>query len=321
MKLLTTTLQDIIEQVVQNPAVQDKMAIYRTHACIGNLVEYQDPFFPSIKHSIQVGDDCAALPDGQGGHLLFASEGIIPSFINHHPWFAGYSAVMVNISDICSMGGLPMAVTDVLWLQEQKDGEEIWKGMKAASEAYNVPIVGGHTCYRSGEKHLAVSIMGKATNLLTSYDAQPDEVLLMAVDLNGSYFENYPFWNASTTSLPLRLQKNMRLMYQVAELGLSKSAKDISMGGIIGTLAMLMNTSNVGAHVQLEQIPKPAEVSWEKWLVSFPSFGYLVTAPKENAQKIKCLFEQHAIACEAIGEITIQRELKISGMGECTIIA
>ena len=43
----------------------------------------------------RLGDDCAAIPDGDGW-LLFAAEGMLPSFIADDPWFAGYSAVMVT---------------------------------------------------------------------------------------------------------------------------------------------------------------------------------------------------------------------------------
>lgn len=51
-----------------------------------------------------VGDDCAAIADGDG-YLLLAAEGLLPQFLASDPWFAGWSAVMVNVSDIYAMGG------------------------------------------------------------------------------------------------------------------------------------------------------------------------------------------------------------------------
>ena len=75
---------------------------------------------------IAVGDDCAAIPDGNG-FLLFAIEGFIDSFVAADPWFAGYCGVMVNLSDIAAMGGRPIAVVDALW---------------AAEEAGAVPLLG-----------------------------------------------------------------------------------------------------------------------------------------------------------------------------------
>lgn len=316
MEVATITLKEILEEVMENTSVQDKVSICRTHTSLGASISYQDPFDTSLKSNIGIGDDCAAIPDGQGGYLLFASEGIIPSFVNNHPWFAGYSAVMVNISDVCAMGGLPMALTDVLWLKDREDGEQIWKGMQAAAENYGVPIVGGHTCYHSDKKHVAVSILGKASKLLTSYDAEPGDELLMAIDLNGKYFQEYPFWNASTESKPEKLQRNMRLLREIAENGWSKTAKDISMGGLLGTLAMLLHTSRVGAHIDLQTVPKPTHVPWTKWLLSFPSYGYLLTAKSEATKQIIQLFEKQGIVCASIGRITTAKGLSVSFQDE-----
>jgi selenophosphate synthetase-related protein len=36
-----------------------------------------------------VGDDCAAIPDGDG-YLLFAIEGFMNEFVAGDPWFAGW---------------------------------------------------------------------------------------------------------------------------------------------------------------------------------------------------------------------------------------
>lgn len=313
-----TSLQDLIERVKNNISVKDKIAIHTTHAAIGDTVAFQDPLIASNQAVVLIGDDCAAIPDGHGGYMLFAAEGIIPAFVQAHPWFAGYSAVMVNISDVCAMGGLPLAVTDVLWLQDQEDGKEIWAGMQAASQAYGVPIVGGHTCYRSEQqKHLSVAVLGKASqHLLTSYDAQAGDTLLMAIDLNGGYFESYPFWNASTSASSAHLQAIMRLPYEIAEKGLSSCAKDISMGGIVGTLAMLLHTSGVGAQLDLGKIPKPPLVDWEKWLLSFPSYGYLLTAKPDKVAEIQAVFQRQSIACEPIGEVEASAGLTVSLLDE-----
>src|SRR5689334_11055275 len=63
---------------------------------------------------VQVGDDCAAIPAGDGW-TLFAIEGFINAFVAADPWFAGWCGVMVNLSDVAAMGGRPIAVVDALW--------------------------------------------------------------------------------------------------------------------------------------------------------------------------------------------------------------
>ncbi|WP_258104319.1 sll0787 family AIR synthase-like protein [Marinoscillum sp. MHG1-6] len=298
-----TSEETLLRELYANSNVHDKVDIGQTYASLGDEVSHFN-FLTGSSEQIQLGDDCAAIKDGQGGYLLFASEGIIHQFTRSHPWFAGYSAIMVNISDICSMGGLPIAVTDVLWTQSRESAKDLWEGMVCASEAYGVPIVGGHTCYRSENTQLAVSIIGQAKNLLTSFGAQGGENIMMAVDLDGDYFEDYPFWNASTTSSPEKLQEIIQLPRLIANEGLSKCAKDISMGGVIGTLDMLCRTSKVGATIDIQSVPKPENSDLKKWLLSFPSYGYIFTCSPENSSAISSIFSRHKITCKTIGKIT-----------------
>jgi len=315
-------LREIVEALLANPLVQDKLLIERAYAHSGAST-FVDPanlmLTDTEKFEIRNGDDCAAIPNGDGTYTLFAAEGLIQNFVRNSPWFAGYSAIMVNISDICSMGGLPVAVTNVLWSKDKDASEEIWNGMVRASNDYGVPIVGGHTCY-GNDLNLAVSIIGKAKKLLTSFDAKEGDKLLMAIDLNGAYFEHYPFWNASTTSSPEKLQRNMRFMHEIAEDGLSCTAKDISMGGIIGTLGMLLRTSEKGAVVDLDQIPIPENIDLLKWLVSFPSFGYLLTATEHNVDAIIEKFRSGGITCAIIGEINDSRKIALAKNKEIEIL-
>jgi len=290
----------------------DKRTIQQTYKAIGNETK-SSVFFPDDNAAILLGDDTAAIRQKDGSYLLLAAEGIVSHFLKSDPWFAGYSAVMVNISDICAMGGLPVAVTNTLYSFEAKDNEAIWEGMLAASKAYGVPIVGGHSCYHSAINALSVSILGKAThNILSSFDAQPNDALLLAIDLNGSYYKEFPFWNASTTNSSEKLQKMAQLPYEIANKKWSKVAKDISMGGIIGTLLMLLNTSKVGAEINIESITKPEGTTWEKWLSSFPSYGFLLSCPPEHIKNIQTLFTDNGINCDHIGSINKQPDLFIN---------
>ena len=77
------------------------------------------------RRDVRLGDDCAAIPDGDR-YLLLAAEGMLPSFVADDPWFAGYSAVMVNISDVAAMGGHAIAVVDILWSGAGETSEAIW---------------------------------------------------------------------------------------------------------------------------------------------------------------------------------------------------
>lgn len=312
MKLECTNILSEIAVLRKHPHILDKQNIEDTYRTIGNEV-MSSVFFDKKSTNIKLGDDTAAIPQEDGSHLLVAAEGIVTDFLENDPWFAGYSAIMVNISDICSMGGLPIAVTDTLYAKNAADTALIWEGMLAASKNYGVPIVGGHTCYHNIKKALSVSILGKSSQyLLTSFDAKPEDELLIITDINrGAYYKEYPFWNASTTTSPKVLQQLAKLPHEIANNQWSNCAKDISMGGIIGTLLMLMNTSNIGIKLNLNKLTKPNDIPWKKWLVSFPSYGYIMTCKPKFVNLIQQLFQQYDIQCDHVGSVTTNKQLHI----------
>lgn len=266
---------------------------------------------------ILLGDDCAAIPDGDG-YLLLAAEGMLPILVDTDPWFAGWSAIMVNVSDIYAMGGKAIAVVDTLW-SDRLDNKALWAGMKAASEAYNVPIVGGHTNCHSPYKALSVAILGRAKQLISSFKAQPGDLLLVAVDLQGTSHPQYNFWNAATTASPVQLRENLAILPHLAENGLCDAGKDISMGGIIGTLLMLLETSNCGAVLNLDAIPCPEELSLERWLVSFPSYGFLLSVRPDNVAAVKSCFRKHSLVCEVVGEVQQDQKLLLTSATESVV--
>ena len=263
-----------------------------------------------LDQAVALGDDCAAISDG-GGYLLFAIEGMVSDFVSAMPWFAGYSSVMVNVSDIYAMGGRPLAVVDALWSQGSEAAEQVLAGMAAASVAYGVPIVGGHTNTRSDAAQLAVSIIGRANALLSSFNAQPGDSLMMAVDLRGRFEEPYPFWNASVDAPSERLRADLELLPRLAESGLCDAAKDISMAGTLGTALMLLECSQVGARIDLERIPKPDGVALSRWVTAFPSFGYLLSVRTHQVEAVQAQFDERSLACAVIGSVESARQVML----------
>lgn len=267
---------------------------------------------------ILLGDDCAAIPDSDG-YLLLAAEGMLPLLVETEPWFAGWCSVMVNVSDIYAMGGRPIAVVDTVWSQSTLVGEPLWEGMRAAAKTYNVPIVGGHTNCRSSYNALSVAILGRANHLLTSFNARPGDLLMVAVDFRGKPHPKYPFWNAATEANPVQLREDLAILPQLAELGLCDAGKDISMGGIIGTLLMLLETSGAGAVLNLDAIPRPAEVSLDWWLLCFPSYGFLLSIRPEKAQAVQAQFHRQGLVCEVIGEVRASHQLILQSQEESVL--
>lgn len=272
-----------------------------------------------LAQAVAVGDDCAALADGDG-YLLFAIEGLVSDFVETMPWFAGYSSVMVNISDVYAMGGRPLAVVDALWSDGLDAAAEILAGIAAASNAYGVPVVGGHSNTRSAEPQLAVSILGRANALLSSFNAQPGDRLVMAVDLRGRFEDPYPFWNASVGAPAGRLRDDLELLPQLAESGLCDAAKDISMAGVLGTSLMLLECSGVGARIDLDAIPRPEHVDFERWLSAFPSYGFVLSVRDEHVDEVLARFAQRGLACASIGSVDASREVVLTQQSDSALL-
>jgi AIR synthase-related protein len=250
--------------------------------------------------AVPVGDDCAAIPDGDG-FLLFAIEGFINEFVAADPWFAGWCGVMVNVSDVAAMGGRAIAVVDAVWANG--DADALLAGMRAASEAYGVPIVGGHTNLRTDRFQLSVAVLGRARRLLTSFDARAGERLVAAIDLRGRYRAPFANWEAATDAPPARLRGDLDILPAIAEAGLAKAAKDISQGGIVGTAAMLAECSGVEILIDVDAVPRPDGVARDRWLSSFPSFGHVLSVAEKNVPAVLRAFTERGIAAADIGAV------------------
>ena len=261
------------------------------------------------------GDDCAALPDGHGGWTLFAGEGFIPGFVNADPWFAGWCGVMVNISDVLAMGGRPTAVVNAIWAPDAVAAGPVLQGMAAASHAYGVPIVGGHSNLGASELNLSVSVLGHATHLMTSFDAVPGDVLICAVDHRGSYRAPFDNWQAALDAPHHRLRNDAALMAELAATGDVNACKDISQAGIPGTALMLAECSGVGIDIDVASIPLPGGVACDRWLRSFPSFGFLMTVAPEKVAGVVGTFTKSDISAAVIGSVNAGCKVTLSAHG------
>jgi hypothetical protein len=66
-------------------------------------------------------------------------------------------------------------------------------------------------------------------------------------------------------------------MIDSVALARPRSAKDVSMAGVAGTLGMLAEASGCGAVLDVARVPRPAGATMGDWLTCFPGFGMLTT--------------------------------------------
>lgn len=257
------------------------------------------------------GDDAAAIPDGDG-YTLLAAEGMLPSFVAADPWFAGYCAVMVNVSDVLAMGGRPLAVVDVLFAGDGEQPAEALRGMRDAALAFGVPVVGGHTGKISSEgSYLAAAIVGRARKLITSFDARPGDELIALFDLRGAYRGSAPYFDAATRRSSDSLRALLALLPELAEAELTCAGKDVSMAGVVGTLTMLCEGSGVGASLSLDALPRPHGVELGRWLTTFPSFGFLLAVPARHASEVHARCRRLGVESARVGAFTEAQQIEL----------
>ncbi len=291
----------MLDRILDSLHASRGLAHKRDIACVLSHLLPSGPNRDTLPDGVLVGDDCAALPD-RDGWLLFAIEGFLNDFVQADPFFAGYCGVMVNVSDIFAMGGRPLAVVDALWSRDHQHARPMLDGLRTAAHIYGTPIVGGHSNTRNDREQLSVAVLGRASRLMTSFDARPGDVLVLAIDLRGSYREPFSNWDASTAAEASRLRADLDLLPGLAEEGLCAAAKDISQAGIIGTIMMLLECSGVGGLIDVTAVPRPIDIAPERWLIStFPSYGFVLAVAERSVKTVCDRFHARGIACAPVG--------------------
>ena len=270
------------------------------------------------------GEDSAAInlrELGQNDVILFTNDAMRSQFVEKHPREAGYFCVVVNVKDIYAMGGTPLGFLSVISFNNEDTLKEIVYGLKKGAEVFKCPPLGGHIIPDAPVPSLDCSTIGSARKdeVLYSHGSRPGDALIVAIDTDG---KETPFTGFDNTSFknPDIVRKNFETITTIAHLKFATSCKDISMPGIIGTLAMMLEVAGNGAIVNVTKVPKPDSITLEDWLKVNPGFGYLITTHPNLAQETLTVFEKYNLAAVVVGEITEDKRLAITdGKIESTV--
>ena len=296
----------MIETIRNFPGVTRKNAI---HEVVDLFPTYD------FKHVVAAeGEDAAVLECGNMC-VLFAADGIMEKLMHSDPFLAGYYAVLVNVNDIAAMGGRPLGMVDVMSFKEGTIGSEILKGMKAGVEKFNVPLVGGHTHPDCNYDSIEISIIGsvKKSDVLLSSTAKAGDDIVFVIDLDGRFPESVPYSYDSTSFKPNELvQAQMEAVCTVAERHLAHACKDMSNPGHVGTLAMMLESSDKGAIVDVTKIPVPEGVDEYKWAVTYYGCAFVFACDPEHSQEIIDIFSEVSCAGAVVGKVDDSKILKIT---------
>lgn len=274
------------------------------------------PLSPRIDgNDILLGDDAAAIKSGDG-FLLLAAEGVYQPLLESNPYLAGRTSVLTNVNDIYAMGGRPVALVDVLFYKNESSAGDVLRGIRDNAERYGVPVVGGHTTLDAEAGALSVFILGKAERLLSGFNALPGDDLILAAALEGKFYPTFNFWDSSSGLSDNDLVWQLEILPGLAESGLADAARDVSMAGLIGSALMMLESSKAGAEIFIDRIPAPKDVPLQKWMLTFPSYGFVISSRPGKTQYIKDRFRDAGLACETIGKVTDDCRVFFSAGGQ-----
>ena len=291
-------MKDIVARIRNYPGILRKQPIQQVVDLLSQTLRFGNQL-PSY------GDDAAVIPWGDE-YLLVAADGMMTGLLVNEPYAAGKASVMVTVNDIYSMGGRPIGMVNVLASGEDTQRRRIVEGIEKGCRKLQVPMLGGHLHPDSPVDcpALSVTIIGHAKKLLRSHLAATGDRLVLAVDLDGrAGCRSVVSWDANSGKSPEALRHRLEALPLVAESEAAFAAKDVSNAGILGTAAIMLENSGKGADIDLDAIPRPDSLTLEQWLLCFQSFGFILSVPPENIDRVFSIFSERGITAAAIGGV------------------
>ncbi|MGI5133006.1 MSMEG_0567/sll0787 family protein [Pseudonocardia sp. CA-107938] len=224
-----------------------------------------------------VGDDGAPVP---GTDLVAACDAILPSMVERDPEWAGWCGVLVNVNDLSAMGAAPLGLLDAVAGRDASFMARVLAGLRAASTAWGVPVLGGHT-QLGVPAALSVTALGRADRPVPAGGGRPGHAVRLTADLGGGWRRGHTGrqWDSTTG----RSTEELRLIGSAVARTAPAAAKDVSMAGLVGTLGMLAEASGCGAVLDVAAVPRPEGATAGDWLTCFPGSAFLTADAPDRA--------------------------------------
>jgi thiamine-monophosphate kinase len=223
-----------------------------------------------------IGDDCAVIPLNDKEVLLVTTDMLIEDshFIKNKisPFNLGQKSLMVNLSDIAAMGGTPGSAylsiglpggTEVEWI------DEFFKGIKSVCHEYSVFLLGGDTtkssdrlvinfvvlgtCISTGVKRRSAAIPG---DIICINDFVGDSGGGLQILLNNLPEDNNSKFLIKRHNCPRANVREGKWLSGWEEI---HAMIDIS-DGIESDIHRIMESSKVGAEIELDRVPVSEEL-------------------------------------------------------------
>jgi uncharacterized protein len=259
------------------------------------------------------GDDAAIVEDGGDGALVLAAEAILPAFLAAQPRVAGVAGVVTALNDLAATAARPLALLDTLIAGSEELIAETLAGLRAGAALYGVPVVGGHTTLVAGDPSLATFAVGRATAPLRASAARVGDAVCLAACLEGASVDGpggLSFFSHLRGPRRERAGEDLAIVREAAEAGEAWAARDVSMPGAAGSLLQLMESAGgLGCALRVDRLPIPDGVPLDRWLVTFPSYGFLLVG---DPAPLEARFTAAGLSCAHVGVLDGTGRLRLA---------
>jgi thiamine-monophosphate kinase len=292
----------------------------------------QEEGFETPGVTLGVGDDAAAFKPREGYEVLVTCDCLeegrhyLHGLIN--PVDLGRRAMIVNISDIGAMGGLPLYSLVSLGLRKDTlivDVESMYRGFIQELNPFKASIIGGNITKTEGNNFIDITLLGEVEQgklilrssaetgdsiLVTGYPGQAFAGLqLLQRSQSPQDVQNHPLVEAY--NIP---EHRAREGHAIAHSGYANAMIDTS-DGLLADLGHICEASRVGAEVFQSQLPLSKTLIQEAVLMKLDPYDIvlsdsddyelIITCKAENIPRIRSFFESISdVPVSEIGRIT-----------------
>jgi len=278
------------------------------------------------------GDDCASVIVPEGKELVITTDTLVSGV--HFPEQTcardiAYKSLMVNLSDIASMGASPAWITLAITLPEI---DEDWlhafsQQLSSLLSEYNVALIGGDTT--RGPLSITIQAMGlvpRGRKLLRSQAVTGNKIYVtgyigdaavgLRAILDGDDDE------ALTPCINRLNRPSVRIAFAQDLIGLCRCAIDVS-DGLVADVGHIMEQSNCGVMIELGKVPvSPSArhyfsqktgdcIDWSLLLSGGDDYELCFIVEPGREHEVHSLSEKHGLMVSCIGTITDDHGMQI----------
>lgn len=285
--------------------------------------------------TIGPGDDTAAFKPEPGHEILITADSMVEGrhYIKEYisPVDIGRRAMVMNISDIGAMGGIPLCALVSLGLNPSmpvEDVEGIYEGFMKELIPFKASIAGGNITGVDGASFIDITLVGEIEkkHMVLRSTARPNDVVMVTGFPGQSAAgcrvikNNDPDKISEYKSLVdsyLRPKHRAREGRDLALSGLISSMIDLS-DGLAGDLSHICNRSRVGAEIYQDMLPVSDPMvgiaedckidKYDLILGASDDYELIFTCSPENAEGVEKILSELNCPLSQVGKIVDQAD-------------